>query len=203
MNLLKIRSAYMLYSIYLIGTLVLTFIGSVVGTFFPINEGFLTLYGILSIGLSIALLLSKGKVKRILLAVFCFGEGAFIAPLFSLVSPTLLGDAILMTIIITIVAMMIGAKMKYSSKLGGILYTILFIGFFYTILCIFFLLPPLSILFVILFSAYIAYDISLFKEVVREHNGKLTTDEIINHVTKMYLNILNVFINILDFLNQS
>ena len=61
MNLIKSRSAYKLYSFYLIGTLVLTLIGSVVGTLFPINKGFLILYGVLSIGLSVALLVSKGK----------------------------------------------------------------------------------------------------------------------------------------------
>ena len=47
MNLIKSRSAYKLYSFYLIGTLVLTLIGSVVGTLFPINKGFLILYGVI------------------------------------------------------------------------------------------------------------------------------------------------------------
>ena len=202
MNLIKSRSAYKLYSFYLIGTLVLTLIGSVVGTLFPINKGFLILYGVLSIGLSVALLVSKGKVKQIILAVFCFGEGAFISPLFSLVSPALLVYALLVTVFITILAMIVGAKMKYSSKMGEILYSILFIGFIYTTLCLFVPLPPLSIFFVILFTAYIAHDISLFKEEVNNHNGELPTDEIIDHVLMMYLNILNVFLRILEFLSH-
>ena len=202
MDLIKTKSAYKVYSLYLIWTLVLTLIGSVVGTFLPIGNGFLIGYGIVSLFLSIALALSEGKTKKILLNIFCFGEGLFLSPLANWFSPNLLVYALMVTVFITILAMIVGSKIKYSKKFGQILYTILWVGFIYTLLCMFFPLPAFSILFVILFTAYIAYDISLFKEEVKNYNGELSTDEIIDHVTMMYLNILNLFLRILEFLAE-
>lgn len=111
-------------------------------------------------------------------------------------------NAICITTIVVILSMILGFYCKDISFLGYFLNCSLLIVLVYIVLRMFFYLPSISLLIVFLFMIFVAYDINKFKLKLKSNNGKLKNDEILNEVMDMYLDVLNILLNILDLLKD-
>ena len=132
--------------------------------------------------------------------VFCISQGLLLTPIVNSYSSNLLIYVFVITFIITCVFGLIGFIVKDLSFLGNILLGILAIFCVYGIASIFISLPSLSIIGVVLFSVYIAYDFNKFK---LEANIEMSSDDILDHVIDMYLDILNLILELIELLGDN
>lgn len=191
------NNLYKKYSFYLIMSLIITTIGVFLGQFLPL-EGVI-IYSIFSIILVIAFLFTKGKIKRILFFLFCLGEGATLTPIIIRFSNISVLGIILLTTLMVSIFVLIGYKCKNLSFLGGTLFICL-IGFvLYNILGLFFNLPILSLFGVGLFCVYVSYDFNQFKN--NANSTIMSDDDVLDSVMEIYLDILNIFVNLLEILS--
>lgn len=188
---------YKKYIKYLLISLILLTLGSFIGI--PLPQKYFMLYGILSIVLIIIFYISTGKTKKVLFFIFCFGEGCLVSPLLSELGSNLLFLGLLTTTLITIICSFIGYKANDLSSWRIILFNCLTIGIALLIVAIFLPIPFLSILFALLFCLYIMYDVNRFKN---KANSSLTNDEILDEAMMLYLDILNLFVHILDIFSN-
>ena len=71
-----------------------------------------------------------------------------------------------------------------------------------TIISWFIYIPFLVQIGAILFSVYIAYDMNAYKLELNYTKGQISDDNVLGHVMNQYLNIVNLFIRILNLLND-
>lgn len=192
------KESYLKFSNYLIFSLILTIVGAAVGS--QMNPSYIKGFALLGFVIIIAFMFAKGALKKILFILFCFGEGFVLAPIVHYYSETDLVGCLILTMLITITMIIVGYKAKNLSFMGNILLILLFGLCFYSIIGIFFNLPSIALLGVLLFSAYIAYDINNFKRVAISR--RLSSDEILNYVMDLYLDILNLFLQLLKLLGK-
>lgn len=191
-------NSYKKFASYLMLSLLLTMAGAYLGG--NIKVQITTISTAIPFILIVMFSLSKGIFKKIFFSVFCFGEGLTIAPILSFYTDVELYKCLLLTFMITAVFLIIGYKSKNLGHLGKILFIALIGLLLYQIVNIFLTLPSIALLAVILFSLYIAYDINVFKKKVER--GIINDDEILTHVMSIYLDIINVFIYLLDFIKR-
>lgn len=179
-------------------SLILTIIGAYFGGM--IETKVTVLSAIIPILLIFIFSMSKGVFKKIFFTIFCFGEGLTLAPILSFYTEVELYKCLFLTFLITVVFLIIGYKSKDLGFLGKILFIALIGLLLYQIVAIFITLPSIALLAVILFSLYIAYDINLFKK--RARRGIISDDEVLTHVMNIYLDIINLFIYLLDLIKR-
>lgn len=189
--------AYKKYSFYLILSLILTTIGTFIGTDLALSDNAFT-YGIVSIVIMLLFMFTKGTLKKIMFTMFCLGEGIFLTPIVDYYSSTSLYGCLLATTITVAIFAFIGYKARNLSLLGGMLFTSLICILLYNIVGLFIYLPSISLIIIIVFSLYVSYDMNRFKLAVTQSNGYLSNDEILHHVMDMYLNIINILIHLLS-----
>lgn len=189
---------YKKYSFYLLMSLLITCLGAFVGSF--INKANIYLYVPLSFILLFAFFLTKGNAKKIVFLIFCYGEGLLLSPIIKTYSYTSLTNCLIITILTTAVFLFIGLRSKDLSYLKNILFMSLLAFLIFQILKIFLPIPSLSFIGVLIFCGYIAYDINNFK--IAEKSGHLSNDDILLFVMDMYLNLINLFIDLLDVLDN-
>lgn len=182
------------YLFYLVISLALTTIGAFIGGYLPIVSKYIALYAILSFVVLFIFIFSRDKTKKISFYVFSFVEGLTLSPIIALYTKTSLFGCILITLITVCIFSVIGMKMRDLSFLGGILFILLLAGLIYSIVALFIPLPALSLLFIVLFCGYVMYDINVFKRVSYKD---MDDDEILSYVMDIYLDIINIFIEIL------
>lgn len=193
--------AYRRYFMYLLLSILTTVIGAIVGESFLIEFVYnLSTFGILAFTIIplLLLMLSKGTMKQIMLYVFCFIEGVFLSPVLGFYTSTSLITALGLTIIDVIIFAFIGYKIrnKNINLLGKMLSMALISVLIYNVVGLFIVLPSINLIIMMVFSLYIVYDSHSFINAV--NSRQLTNDEVIEFVINMYLNILNVFLAILD-----
>lgn len=191
-------NSYKKFASYLMLSLILTIVGAYFGGMIETKSTVFSM--IISILLIVMFSMAKGVLKRILFAIFCFGEGLTLAPLLSYYTDIELYKCLFLTFLITVVFLIIGYKSKDLGFLGKILFIALIGLLLYQIGAIFITLPSIALLAVILFSLYIAYDINVFKK--RVQRGIVSDDEVLSHVMNIYLDIINLFIFLLDLLKR-
>ena len=193
------NNAYKKFSMYLLLSLFLTLIGTYIGGF--IDLSLIKVMMVLSLVLVLAFIFTKGKTKKIIYFIFCLGEGITLTPIVWYYTSTDILGCLLLVFLITVVFTIIGYKAKDLSFMGSILLISLLGLVFYEILRIFFTIPSLALLGVIIFCAYIAYDINSFKRHVQ--NGYIDEDSILNYVMDIYLDVLNLFVDLLEVFGDS
>ena len=193
---------YIKYFIYLLLSLVVTFIGAISSPMLSSTTN--TVLLIASIGLIFLFIFSEGLFKKIMLFVFNFAEGMIIAQLIlknSKIDINVILSTIGITILITTIFIVIGLITKDLSGMKNFLFTALIILFVLSIISIFVNIPFLSYLIIILFCGYVAYDFNSFKNLVNKKRI-ISDDIILDHVMDMYLDIINLFVQILASLSD-
>ena len=193
---------YIKYFIYLLLSLVVTFIGAISSPMLSSTTN--TVLLIASIGLIFLFIFSEGLFKKIMLFVFNFAEGMIIAQLIlknSKIDINVILSTIGITILITTIFIVIGLITKDLSGMKNFLFTALIILFVLSIISIFVNIPFLSYLIIILFCGYVAYDFNSFKNLVNKKRI-ISDDIILDHVMDMYLDIINLFLQILASLSD-
>lgn len=197
-----IRNKYMLYAFYLISSLGLTTVGAFLGAELYIGE--LPLL-IMFFGVLLWFIIANGLMKKIAFYSFCFIEGVFLTPLiesFLETNAEAFPCAIGATLLITIIALIVGYKMNDLSFLRTALVVSLLGLIITTIISWFIYIPFLVQIGAILFSVYIAYDMNAYKLELNYTKGQISDDNVLGHVMNQYLNIINLFIRILNLLND-
>ena len=194
--------AYKKFSLYLMSSLLLTMLGACLGTYQEINlnPSFIKGTLVLSLVLVIAFLFSKGKLKKILFFIFSFGEGLTLSIILLYTSAVNLMACMILVVLITAVFLIIGIKVKSLRFMGGFLFASLLGLLVYQVIAMFIPLPSLALLGVFLFSLYIAFDINMFK--IHVQSGVISDDDIINHAMSIYLDILNLLLNLLKIISD-
>lgn len=193
--------AYRKYIFYLIISLMLTTIGAFIGNQITLFESSIP-YFIISIIAIIVLFFSSGFLKQLALVVFCFSEGFALSSLMNYYSTDILFGCLLITTIVVIILGLIGLRAKNLSFLGTILFPLLIGIVIYYLISMVIPLPSISLLVIFVFVGYVSYDINEFKLAVENSNGCLSNDEIINFVVDMYLDIINIFIELLSLIGD-
>lgn len=188
---MNMNNNYKQYIKYLLYSLLLTTLGSFVGNFIPIT--FILIYAFASLILLIAFFFTKGKAKKILFYIFSFGEGVCLAPILLTTTNTSLFACLAVTTLTVAIFSIIGFKVKDLGFLKNILFIGLLIFLFYSLIAFFIPLPPITLIGIVLFCLYVAYDINKFKNAA----GSLNEDEVLNEVMDIYLDIINLFLLIL------
>ena len=183
---------YIKYCLFLLLSFILTTIGSGLGTVLNIN-----FMGLLvgSIVIFVIFLLSKGIFKQIMFIIFCLGEGLCLSPIVQYYSNTSLLLCIGIAALITVICMIIGLLVKDLSFLGNVLFIGLTIIIVYSVIGLFVTLPSIAWIIIIIFSLYICYDMNNFKQEARYR--ELSNEEILDHVINMYLDILNILLELI------
>lgn len=190
---------YKKYIYYLILSLILTTIGTFIGGYLSIED--IAVYSIFSIILLLFFLFSKGRLKRVLFYLFLIGEGITLTPILANYTVISIFGCLLITTLVVIIFAIIGLKVRDLGFLGGILSVCLISLIVYNLINIFIPLPSIALLGVIIFCAYVSYDINCFKNDAKF--GDLSDEEILDSVMNMYLDILNLFIQILKAFGDS
>lgn len=191
-------NSYKKFASYLMLSLLLTIVGAYFGGNIQIKATMMSF--IVPLLLIVMFSMAKGVFKKIFFAIFCFGEGLTLAPILSFYTEVELYKCLLLTFMITVVFLIIGYKSKDLGSLGKVLFIALIGLLLYQIVAIFITLPSIAILAVILFSLYIAYDINLFKK--RAQRGLISDDEVLTHVMNIYLDIINLFMYLLELIKR-
>lgn len=191
---------YINYFKWLLFSLLLTIGGCFGGNLINVPEKLYKALLIADLLLIVLFMFSKGIGKKIMFCVFCISQGLLLTPVINSYSNDLLISVFVITFIITCVFGLIGFIVKDLSFLGNILLSILTIFCIYGIASIFISLPSLSIIGVVLFSVYIAYDFNKFK---LEANIEMNSDYILDHVMDMYLDILNLILELIELLGDN
>lgn len=191
-------NSYKKFASYLMLSLLLTIVGAYFGGNIQIKATMMSF--IVPLLLIVMFSMAKGVFKKIFFAVFCFGEGLTLAPILNFYTDVELYKCLLLTFMITVVFLIIGYKSKDLGSLGKVLFIALIGLLLYQIVAIFITLPSIAILAVILFSLYIAYDINLFKK--RAQRGLISDDEVLTHVMNIYLDIINLFMYLLELIKR-
>lgn len=190
---------YKKYSFYLMISLLLTLVGTFIGSYF-VNSASINVIIILSFVLIFAFLFTKGTIKKIIFFIFCLGEGITLTPILYYYTGANLMWCLVLTVLITGIFLIIGFKAKNLGFLGGILSVSLIGLILYMFIGIFVPLPSLALIGVVVFCGYISYDINMFK---RRVEYGVSDDEILEHVMNMYLDILNLLLYILRLFGKS
>lgn len=188
--------AYKKYSIYLLLSLLTTFVGTVLGGYLVVET--ITPFAIASVLLIFVFLYSKGTVKKVLFFVFCLGEGILLNPILYYYTKTSVVSCLLLVVVTTTIFMVIGMKVRDLGFLRGILFNALIVLIVYGLISIFMPLPSIAIIGAIVFCGYIAFDMNRFKQIA----DSISDDEILNEVMNMYLNIINLFLYILKLFGK-
>lgn len=191
-------NSYKKFATYLMLSLVLTIVGAYFGGNIQIKATMMSF--IVPLLLIVMFSMAKGVFKKIFFAIFCFGEGLTLAPILNFYTDVELYKCLLLTFMITVVFLIIGYKSKDLGSIGKVLFIALIGLLLYQIVAIFITLPSIAILAVILFSLYIAYDINLFKK--RAQRGLISDDEVLTHVMNIYLDIINLFMYLLELIKR-
>lgn len=196
------NKCYLKYFMYLILSLVITFIGALVS---PLLSTFkVVILFAASIILMLAFLFSEGIIKKILFFIFNFVEGMTIAQIIlksSKIDINVILTAIGLTAAMVIIFMIIGLLTKDLSGLGSTLFACLIVVIILSLVSMFINMPFLAYIIILIFCGYVAYDFNKFKNLVKR-NKVLDDDNILNHVMDMYLDIINIFIQMLDILSD-
>lgn len=192
---------YEKYIKYLILSLILTTIGAFIGGFLP--RGFIMIYGISSLILLIVFMFSKGSFKRNVFYIFSIGEGVTLAPMLSHFTSVSLFGCLLITTFIVTTFTIVGLKTKNLSFLSEILFICLLSILLYCIVGIFIPLPSISLVIIVIFCLYVAYDINCFKRDSNANPNGLSDEEILDSVMNIYLDIINIFIHIVSIFGGS
>lgn len=184
------KQNYKTFSIYLLFSLFLTVVGSFFGSF--LSPSFFIIAAITSIVMIFILILSKKN--KILFFIFSLIEGIMLSPLIYHYSNTQLCICLAITFAIVLIFTILGFLFKDLGFLGKFLLVSLFGYLIITIVNIFMPIPFLSIIGIILFSLYIMYDINKFKN---KANQTLLDHDIVVDVCNVYLDIINLFLNVL------
>ena len=192
-------NAYKKYSLYLILSLLLTTIGAFVGQY--INPSIIGPFVFSSIILILIFAFAKGTFKIIMFIIFCFGEGLSLSLIISYYSAATLSIALLVTLIITLIFVIIGFKTRDLGYLKSILFISLIALLVLYIVSLFIPIPGLTYLGVVLFCAYISYDINRFKNRVAD-GTIISNDDILIEVMNLYIDIINLLIHILEIVNE-
>lgn len=197
----EMKKSYLKYSLFLGISFILTLIGAMCTQFLPekCNHNVIIL---IPLAIIFGFLYTEGVAKKIFFLLFCYIEGLGLGYLCDIYSKGLFLNAICITTIVVILSMILGFYCKDISFLGYFLNCSLLIVLVYIVLRMFFYLPSISLLIVFLFMIFVAYDINKFKLKLKSNNGKLKNDEILNEVMDMYLDVLNILLNILDLLKD-
>lgn len=206
---------YLKYFGYIASSLFMTVIGTMFGTLFSdmlMGMGLIPLL-IISLGVMFGFLFAKGTLKKILFYVFTFIEGITLTPIIMMYSTVSVTLCLVLTFVIVIVFGLIGYFYKgRMDKLGRLLFIALMFLVLYSILSIFFNLPSVAVISVVVFSLYVMYDMNEFKQEVLGKNkihslakeNHVTEDEyVLIHAMSMYLNIINIFIDLLSILGDA
>lgn len=192
---------YLKYFTYLILSLLITFIGAF---FSPIISNFSQLILlIIFIGVFILFFFTKGIFKRVVLFIFTFIEGILIAQIIyrSKINMQEILLCMFITIIILIIFMFIGSYAKDLKYLSGTLFAALITALILSIISIFINMPFLPYMIILIFCGYIAYDFNKFKNIIKKEKY-ISNDDILNHVIEMYLDIINIFLQLLNTIND-
>lgn len=195
--------AYRKYISYLVLSLVLTTVGTYCGSYLIVrNRQSLLMYALISIGLMIGFMFTKGTLKKFLFYAFTFGEGITLAPILGIVTTVSLYKCLFATTLIVLSFAIMGMKFKDLSFLGGILFASLISLLGLSIFSIFVSLPFLAYIGLGVFCIYLMYDINAFKLNVNNY-GFLDDNFILNQVMNVYLDVLNILIYVLRIVSDS
>ena len=204
--MMSAEKAYTKYATLLISSLLLTVVGCIVGDLFAIYlmNPFITL--LVSIGLLIGIRFVKGPLKRGLFFSFSFLEGVSLTPIISYylaVDSSTLVSAVTVTTIVVGVFLVLGMKAKNLSAWGRFLFAGLIGVLVFSLIELFFgLFIPISLyLGIAVFSGYISYNINTFKRRL-DFQGGMALDEVTDYVVSQYLNIINLFLDILRLMGR-
>ena len=204
--MMSAEKAYTKYANLLISSLLLTVVGCIMGDLFAIYlmNPFITL--LVSIGLLIGIRFVEGPLKRGLFFGFSFLEGVSLTPIISYylaVDSSTLVSAITVTAIVVGVFLVLGTKAKNLAPLGRYLFAGLIGVLVFVLIELFFgLFIPISLyLGIAVFSGYISYNINTFKRHL-DFQGGMTLDEVTDYVVSQYLNIINLFLDILRLMGR-
>lgn len=201
------QKAYAQYALLLMSSLVLTTIGAAMGNLFMGYWSHPLLPFIGSLVLLIAIGFLRGPIKTGLFFLFSFLEGVSLTPMIWYYLATdnqALVAAVTITTILVGVFLALGYWAKNLAPMGRYL-LIGLIGLL--LLTIIQLFLPISIPFLMylglaLFTAYIAYNINLFKRRLDYLGGAMSSDEVTEHVMSQYLNIINLFLHVLSVVDR-
>lgn len=206
---------YKKYFFYILCSLILTTIFSFIGTYLlresllQVNNIGLIIINFITI---IFFIFSKGNLKKIMFFLFCTIEGLTLAPILLLYTNTELGVYLLLTFVTILISGLIGFFTKKDlSFLGKILFNSLLCLIFYILLSIFIPLPTYGYFGVLIFSLYIIYDMNTVKNLITsgeiyslENKYDLSKDDLaLNFAMEMYLDILNLFMSILEIFGDN
>lgn len=189
---------YLRYCMYLILSLILTTIGAGIGVHININYKVLL---VLSIVLILIFMFAKGIVKQFAFIIFCFGEGLCLSPIVYSISNTSLMLCLGLTTLIVGICMIIGLISKDLSGWQNYLFVVLTVIVLYGIVGIFITLPNIAWIIILVFALYVCFDMNCFK--LDSRNRTMSNDEILDHVMNMYLDILNILIELIKIFGDS
>lgn len=189
---------YLRYCMYLILSLILTTIGAGIGVHININYKALL---VLSIVLILIFMFAKGIVKQFAFIIFCFGEGLCLSPIVYSISNTSLMLCLGLTTLIVGICMIIGLTSKDLSGWQNYLFVALTVIVLYGVVGIFINLPNIAWIIILIFSLYVCFDMNSFK--LESRNRTMSKDEILEHVMEMYLDILNILIELIKIFGDS
>lgn len=193
---------YIKYFMYLILSLIVTFVGALLSPLLSTVKVVILIAA--SLILMLAFLFSEGVIKKILFFIFNFTEGMLIAQIIlksTTINMSIILSAIGITIAMVVIFMIIGLLTKDLSGLGSTLFACLIVVLILSLISMFVNMPFLAYVIVLLFCGYVAYDFNKFKNEIKK-NRTIDDDNILNHVMDMYLDIINIFVQILDILSD-
>lgn len=201
------KKAYAQYALLLMSSLILTTIGTAMGDLFIGYWSHPLLPFMISLVLLVAIGFLSGPLKKGLFFLFSFLEGVSLTPIIWYYLATdnqVLVAAVAVTTILIGVFLALGYWAKNLAPMGRYLLIGLIGLLLLTILQLFL---PISIPFLMyvglaLFTAYIAYHINLFKRRLEGLGGSMSSDEITDHVMSQYLNIVNLFLQVLSLMDR-
>lgn len=200
-----IRNAYIKYALFILSSFILTFLGSSLIQLHIVDlTSSCNLIMLLSLIVIILFIFTKNTLKKVMFWVYSLIQGLMLGCVFyklNVNNPNSITSSLAITILITAVSMLIGFICRDLSRFKDILINIVFLIFIYLIISLFLKLPAVSIIIIIVFTLMVIVDFNIFKIAVRETNGEISNDDILEHVMEMYLNILNILLEVLDLSN--
>lgn len=199
--------AYGQYAGLLLLSLVITTIGALSGDGLMGYWAHPLLPFIISLVLLFGISFCKGVLKKGLFFLFSFLEGVSLTPIvyYYLGSENqALVSALAITTFLVGVFLFLGYRAKNLTPMRGYLLLGLLALLILGLLELFFpfLLSFSTSLGLLIFTAYIAYNINVFKHRLEQVGVLMSSDEITEHVMSQYLNILNLFLYVLRAISR-
>ena len=202
-----LNQAYRQYALILISSLMLTIVGTMMGDWFVGYWKMPLLPFIISLFLLIAIRFMKNPMKTWMFFLFSFLEGISLTPIVYYYLATdnqVLVSAITVTTLLVGICLVLGHRAKNLAPMG----VYLFIGLIgLLLLSVIEIFLPISIPFlgyfgIAIFTGYIVYNINLFKRRLDYCGGHMSSEEVTDHVMSQYLNILNLFLDVLRVMDR-